>query len=30
MFKDRFKEIYNDASNKFDFEINNSMLNNII
>ena len=30
MFKDRFKEIYNDALNKFDFEINNSMLNNII
>ena len=30
MFKDRFKEIYNDASNKYDFEINNSMLNNII
>ena len=30
MFKDRFKEIYNDPSNKYDFEINNSMLNNII
>ena len=30
MFKERFKEIYNDPSNKYDFEINNSMLNNII
>ena len=30
MFKDRFKGIYNDDSNKFDFEINNSMINNII
>ena len=30
MFKDRYKEIYNDPSNKYDFEINNSMLNNII
>ena len=30
MFKERFKEIYNDPSNEFDFEINNSMLNNII
>ena len=33
MFKERFKEIYNDpsnTSNKYDFEINNSMLNNII
>ena len=30
MFKDRLKEIYNDLSNKYDFEINKSMLNNII
>ena len=30
MFKVKFKDIYNDPSNKYDFEINNSMLNNII
>ena len=30
MFKDKFKDIYNDPSNKYDFEINNSMLHNII